>query len=92
MLNHQMSQNELLKSIHEVSFAVNDMQLYLDTHPHDHKAMDEMRRLMERRKKLLDDYSKFYGPLTMNTVSEGCSDAWAWVLQPWPWETKKGRC
>lgn len=92
MLNNRMSQGELLSRINEVSFAVNDMTLYLDTHPHDQKALDDFRILIEKRRKLVDEYSKFYGPLTIDSTAEGCNDAWAWILQPWPWEVQKGRC
>ncbi len=92
MLDNRMSQKELLNKINEVSFAVNDMTLYLDTHPHDQKALEDMRVLVEKRTKLLDEYSKFFGPLTIDCTADGCSDAWAWILQPWPWEVQKGRC
>lgn len=92
MLNNKMSHDELMDRINEVSFAVNDMQLYLDTHPHDQKALDDFRMLMEKRNALLEEHCKYFGPLTVNCASEGCNDAWAWILQPWPWENKKGRC
>ena len=33
------SREHLLNTINEVSFAVDDMKLYLDTHPEDEKAL-----------------------------------------------------
>lgn len=38
-MNTMVSQKSLLKYIYEVSFAVNDITLYLDTHPEDEEAL-----------------------------------------------------
>ena len=87
-----MSHGELMNALNEVSFAINDMVLYLDTHPNDDRALEDMRRLVERRKKYLDIHTKYYGPLTVDCTADGGNDSWAWILQPWPWEVQKGRC
>ncbi|MEE1197195.1 MAG: spore coat protein CotJB [Lachnospiraceae bacterium] len=95
MLNNtQPCQEELFNRINEVSFAINDMVLYLDTHPCDQKALDDTRKLVEERKELLESYAKFFGPLNIDHTAESCSDSWIWATQPWPWEIpgKKGRC
>ena len=34
------SREQLMNTINEVSFAVDDIKLYLDTHPDDEKALD----------------------------------------------------
>ncbi len=44
------SQKQLLNRIDQVSFAVNDMILYLDTHPCDEKALTYCRELVQERK------------------------------------------
>lgn len=90
--NEIISQQELVKTINEVSFSINDMQLYLDTHPTDQRALEDMRMLMGKRRKYLEIHTRYYGPLTMDTAMDNCSDSWAWILQPWPWEIQKGRC
>lgn len=87
-----MSYNQLMKNLNEVSFAVNDLLLYLDTHPNDAEALDTMRRLVEKRDKYKDIHNKYYGPLTVDCTADNCNDSWAWILQPWPWEIQKGRC
>ena len=51
------SQKQLLNRIDQVSFAVNDMTLYLDTHPCDEKALTYCHELVQERKKLLKEYS-----------------------------------
>lgn len=85
-----MSREELLSKIYEVSFAKDDIILYLDTHPYDEKAREYFDRHMEFRKKYLKEYAKLYGPLTLDTAEESEKGKWQWVLQPWPWENKGG--
>ena len=51
------SQKQLLNRIDQVSFAVNDMTLYLDTHPCDEKALTYCHELVQERKKLLKEYA-----------------------------------
>lgn len=77
---------ELLEKINEVSFAVNDIVLYLDTHPFDEKALAYYEEMSEMRDKSLKEYARLYGPLTIDTANDSCSRQWEWVMQPWPWE------
>ncbi len=42
----------LLKQINEISFTVNDLTLYLDTHPLDTDALDAFSQAMSQRKQL----------------------------------------
>ena len=44
------SREMLMKTINEVSFAVNDIQLYLDTHQEDEKALAFYRDHVKIRK------------------------------------------
>lgn len=81
-----MPKHQLMNYINEVSFAVNDMLLYLDTHPHDLEAQAYCKKHMEMRVNALKDYAKHYGPLTLDTADKSCSESWDWVTQPWPWE------
>ena len=60
------SQKQLLNRIDQVSFAVNDMTLYLDTHPCDEKALTYCHELVQERKKLLKEYAEAYGPLIID--------------------------
>lgn len=81
-----MSRAQLLNFINEVSFAKDDMLLYLDTHPCDKKALAFCRKQVELRNKALKEYAKHYGPLTIDCTDDVASDSWEWVMQPWPWE------
>ena len=88
----------LLKEIGEISFVVNDLTLYLDTHPTDKEALESFSEAMKQRKQLLQQYAKEYEPLTMDCV---CPDSnnqsgshtkypaqkhFTWTDGPLPWE------
>ena len=66
--------------------AVNDILLYLDTHPDDEKALAFFEDVSDRRNQLLAEYAKDYGPLTVDTASKTCETSWKWSQQPFPWE------
>lgn len=75
-----------MQTINEVSFAVNDIALYLDTHPDDENALAYYREKVMVRNEALREYASHYGPLTIDTANDDCSRQWNWVMQPWPWE------
>ena len=50
---------QLLQQINEISFVVNDLNLYLDTHPTDDKALDAFSRPWHRE-------NSFWIPLPRN--------------------------
>ena len=80
------SREQLMDTINEVSFAVDDIKLYLDTHPDDKKALEFFKEKVMIRNEALKEYAAQYGPLTIDTAEETCSRQWDWVMQPWPWE------
>lgn len=90
MSGNRNSQSQLLQKINEVSFAVDDILLYLDTHPCDEKALAFYQENAEARRRLMSEYAKSYGPLTIDDAAESCGDTWKWMEQPFPWETKGG--
>lgn len=92
MMNCNMNpKKQLLLCIHEVSFAVYDILLYLDTHPCDEKAMAYYEEMVTQRKKLMKEYAKNYGPLTVDDAVESDGCTWKWAEQPFPWE-QEGVC
>lgn len=79
-----MNQKQLLMYIAQVSFALTEANLYLDTHPCDQDAMDYYRQVKKLRKEALEKYQSQFGPLLNDGVR---SDTWDWVDAPWPWES-----
>lgn len=75
---------QLLQTIDAASFAVNDINLYLDTHPDDMQALDYYKMYREIREKAIMDYTQYFGPLTADMAIIG--DTWTWIDKPWPWE------
>ena len=68
---NQTDKKKLLRYIQEVSFAIDDVVLYLDTHPYDEEALK---------------YYKKYKKLYHEASEEYTSMSWNWVTEKWPWE------
>lgn len=81
---------ELLREINEASFAVDDVKLFMDTHPCDEEAMNYFQECSQRRSELMKKYSKMYGPLTVDYADMSCMEQWNWICEPWPWQ--EGGC
>lgn len=81
------SQKQLKRFIDEVSFAMGDVILFLDTHPCDEEALKCYEEYRKMREEAMEEYTKNYGPLLNDHVPP--ADKWKWALQPWPW---KGGC
>ncbi|MDO5539438.1 MAG: spore coat protein CotJB [Eubacteriales bacterium] len=84
-----MSCCQLLQYINEVSFAVDDILLYLDTHSCDTDALSYAKQMVTKRKNAMTVYARKFGPLTIDCTDERESGNWEWVMQPWPWEPQQ---
>lgn len=73
---------EMIEQIRCYEFAINELALYLDTHPEDEKALCLHRKYSKQLRDLKDKYQKVYGPLT---IKFPCNK-WRWLEEPWPWE------
>lgn len=80
----KQNQEEMLREIMALNFAVNDLALYLDTHPTDRCALEKHSEYAEKVMKLTEEYQRLYGPLTVNFTNQG--NCWQWSDEPWPWE------
>ncbi len=75
---------DLLRAIQMYDFYIYDLNLYLDTHPHDRRALSKFNEVNWKRKKAVAAYIEKYGPLTADqNLSE---ENFYWVDDPWPWE------
>lgn len=75
--------NELLKTVYETGFAMDEVVLYLDTHPTDQSAMNFYHQISKANREAVQQYEATYGPLMNNGVN---ADYWSWLADPWPWE------
>ncbi|NMA02985.1 MAG: spore coat protein CotJB [Clostridia bacterium] len=77
----------LIKEIQEISFALVELNLFLDNHPTDTRALADFRRLSRELKNAKEKYESQYGPLLNFGYGENQSTTyWQWVDEPWPWE------
>ena len=77
-----LSKEDLMRQIQSLAFAVNDLTLYLDTHPEDRNALGLHNQYTRNLNNSVDIYQRKYGPLTMYCPC----NSWRWVANPWPWE------
>lgn len=77
-------QYQLLQYINQVSFAIHDTVLYMDTHPMDTEALGYYHQLIPLKKEATDLYVNNFGPLTAEQVKSKTS--WTWGEEAWPWE------
>lgn len=75
-------QKVLLDQIRAYAFSVNDLALYLDTHPCDTRALRYQNEYAEKLQELQEIYQKEFGPLSIYYPQ----DEWKWIETPWPWE------
>ena len=93
---------QMLQKINEISFTVNDLTLYLDTHPTDANALTAFSQAANERKNLLEAYAKEFEPLTINCVCPDTNNQtgshtsypgkkhFTWVGGPIPWDNQGG--
>ncbi len=82
MMNANCSQ--LLAFINQTSFAIDDVLLYLDTHPCDSAALNYYHNAVKLRNDAMEAYQTACGPLMADQVRS--DQYWTWVEGKWPWE------
>lgn len=73
--------------ITETGFALDDVILYLDTHPDDEQALEYYETYRKLYQQAVNEYTRLYGPLNADDVNS--CNYWAWVTGPWPWEVSE---
>lgn len=86
MNNGVSNDGGLLRKIQELSFAKDEAQLFLDTHPECKMALDFFRKTTDELDVAMTEYQNKYGPITADTAM---GDKWTWCDGPWPWQTHK---
>lgn len=67
-----------------LGFAVNELALYLDTHPDDEEALEVYRAYQRMLHECGMQFNKENGPMThMDPVDD---KTYTWMQDPWPWE------
>lgn len=89
---------QLLREIDKVGFALDDITLYLDTHPTDEKALEYFEQNLTKKKELMEQFASQYEPLekmfvcpksnnkTGSHTKYGSAKHFTWADGPIPWE------
>lgn len=85
------AQEAALLQIQQTSFVVDDLRLYLDTHPEDQEGLKLLKSMLKRRKTLLKEFALQFYPLTvdcMNDIYEENPESacYCWPEGKIPWE------
>lgn len=79
-----MDKKRLFKTIQMYGFAIDEIVLYLDTHPNCRNALNYYHKYNNLRSAAVEEYNKNFGPLTAKQVQS--QEKWTWTHEPWPWE------
>ena len=82
-LNVSSEKDKKLLNIQMYTFALKDLNLYLDTHPSDDSMLVEFNKINNKLRQLKNEYENLYGPLCINSMN---SDTYSWINNPWPWD------
>ena len=78
---------ELLLNVLRYDFVLTELNLYLDIYPKDRNMINLYNQYLEEKKRACFEYTKNFGPLTLDDQSNNYS--WSWLQSPWPWEGTK---
>ncbi len=84
LTNDQRAKKAALDEIGRISFTVDELRLYLDTHPCDKEALQMIQAHCARRHTLIENYTENFGPIC--AYMPGACNGWTWNEGPMPWE------
>lgn len=84
--DNRSDRTALLGQITQVSFVMDELRLYLDTHPDESEALARFAENRKLRRELLDAYTAKYGPI--EAYGAGGTTEWNWTDAPMPWESE----
>jgi spore coat protein JB len=77
-----------LGELMSLNFVVQELGLYLDTHPEDREALRYFTEYAALLKQGKETFVARYGPLRQVQVTQ--DGGYSWVNDPWPWEFAPG--
>lgn len=87
----QQERERMLLKIQESSFVLDDLRLYLDTHPEDGQGLAAFKERLAERKTLLRTFAQRFYPLTPDCMADiyesmPAMECYCWQKGPIPWE------
>jgi len=86
-LNPINDKEKMLYKIMALSFAINDLNLYLDLHPDKKEIFVLFKKYIAEKEKLCKEYENVFGPLEITSTT---GNKYNWLNSPWPWENTGG--
>lgn len=81
-----MNQGAMFEAIRQISFVMDELRLFLDTHPDNRQALDMFLSNQERRRGLVSEYTGKYGPIEEYFINS--DGTWSWINEPMPWKAE----
>lgn len=75
---------DLKKEMMAIHMMLEDLQLYLNTHPTDRDAIAKRNVYANQYKMLKDEFNKNFGMISQDDSFS--KYPWQWIDEPWPWE------
>ena len=88
MVNKTAKPATPLMELQTMSFMIQELALYLNTHRDDKEALALYRTFQKMYEKGRMQYERECGPLTHMSMGDG---EYRWLDDPWPWEYAKNR-
>lgn len=76
--------NTALAELMALDFAIDEMGLYLTTHPKDQEVLDLYWAYIKMGQEGREKYTQMYGPLLQTDIT--ADDGFIWLNDPWPWD------
>lgn len=84
MSGNNESAARVKRELAQLSFAMDELRLFLDTHPEDEAALAASNEVRSKREAVVRQYERLVGPVNFYQAGGECS--WDWLRAPWPWE------
>lgn len=81
-MENNTNARQLLQSVDEASFYMQDLKLYLDTHPNDTTAIEMFKEATKQYKTCKDTFECNCYPL--NAEASRDEECWDWLRGAWP--------
>ena len=77
---------KMRNKIYQLDFALHELNLFLDSHPENKKAMELLAQYRKWRQDAINDYEQRFGDYIVNVSDVKAETPWGWIKGPWPWE------
>ena len=84
MVNQEKKKLTPKSELQTIAFVLQELTLYLDTHPDDTQALELYRNYQKAYHNAMMQYTENCAPL--NHITPDGSKSYSWLKDPWPWE------